>query len=77
MICDNQNQLSQVQKHAPWWKGSGPVGRADLLQRMQQIMHPHQMLQPNRLESLMSQAISYQLSNCKYHNVLQQEYSLL
>lgn len=35
------------------------------------------MLQPNRLENLMKQALAMQVHNCKYHNVYQSEYSLL
>ena len=41
------------------WKGSGKEGRADLLCKIQSIMPSSEMLQPNRLENLMKQALSY------------------
>lgn len=41
------------------------------------MMPAQAMLEPNRLEKLMKQALSYQVFNCKYHNLYQMNYSLL
>ena len=35
------------------------------------------MLQPKRLETLMSQALTYQLNHCRFHNMHVDKFSLL
>jgi WD40 repeat protein len=53
------------------------VGRGALLEKIQGLMPSCSMLEPQRLEQLMKQAVAFQLHNCKYHNVYLSEYSLL
>jgi hypothetical protein len=55
---------SELRKIVGNWRGSGIIGRQDLLERLQAIMPANEMLQPHRLEHLVKQALSYQIQNC-------------
>eukprot|EP00347_Sterkiella_histriomuscorum_P016334 403353588 len=59
------------------WKGSEEEGRKELLEKIQKLIPPTVMMQPNRLQLLCKQAISQQIHSCKFHNVYQTQYSLL
>lgn len=48
-----------------------------MLNKIQHILNSNAMLQPNRLEELLRQALCYQVQMCKYHNTYTQSYSLL
>jgi uncharacterized protein YukE len=46
------NFSSELHRMAPLWRGSGPEGKQDLLNRLQSFMPASDMLKPQRLEHL-------------------------
>lgn len=66
----------ELKKHAPWWLGAGTKGRAHLLDKVQQVLQSDSMLEPHRLETLMQQALTFQLAQCRYHNMHVDKFSL-
>jgi hypothetical protein len=74
---ENNNIYQSELREKANWKGSELEGRTALLEKIQTMMPSTAMLQPNRLEHLVKQAVSHQVQNCKYHNVFTQKYSLL
>jgi len=53
--------LTELQKHASWWSGPGSKGRKHLIEKVQQVLQSESMMQPNRLETLVQQALTFQL----------------
>ena len=59
-MCGITNDLQvELRRLVPQWRGSGEDGKAELLSRIQSIMPASEMLEPNRLEKLMKQALSH------------------
>ncbi len=56
---NGKSMQQELRRLVPMWKGSGQEGRSELLAKIQSIMPSSEMLQPNRLENLMKQALSY------------------
>ncbi|XP_078491614.1 WD repeat-containing protein 26 [Ciona intestinalis] len=63
------------------WEGKGHKSRAKLLEKLQGYLPISVMMPPNRLKTLLTQALVYQQSKCVFHNSSQQpeytSYSLL
>ena len=58
---------SEEIKQKTGWLGLGKDSRKQLLSDIQIKCKPDNMLESNRLENLLSQALTYQIMNCKYH----------
>ncbi len=65
LMCTDQLNLKSLSK----WAGKNTTSRQTLMNKLQTFLPPDIMLPPNRLESLLDQAISYQCDKCPYHNV--------
>ncbi|CAK8692223.1 unnamed protein product [Clavelina lepadiformis] len=50
------------------WDGKGLKSRAKLLEKLQGFLPISVMMRPNRLKTLLTQALEYQQSKCLFHN---------
>ena len=73
LLCESEEELFEAAK----WEGSSSEARCSLLGSIQKLVPPEIMLPPNRLNVLLSQAISHQISTCKFHTGFQTSQSLL
>nr|CAB3267691.1 WD repeat-containing protein 26 [Phallusia mammillata] len=61
------SNAQDLQKAANW-EGKGSKSRSKLLEKLQGYLPISVMMPPNRLQSLLSQALEYQQSKCLFHN---------
>jgi len=73
LLCRNAKELFETAS----WEGAQEGSRIKLILSVQNFMPPKLMISENRLETLLSQAISYQTSFCKYHNTEARDFSFL
>ncbi|XP_018327343.1 WD repeat-containing protein 26 isoform X2 [Agrilus planipennis] len=64
MMCSNTEELRSRTN----WEGKGPNSRKCLMDRLQTFLPASVMLPPNRLLSLLHQALELQALRCKHHN---------
>jgi len=68
LMCSDQLNLKSLSK----WAGKNTTSRQALMNKLQTFLPPNIMLPPNRLETLLTQSITYQCEKCPYHNVSKQ-----
>jgi len=77
-FCDNPEKLhklasliicqSSEELHEKAGTSSSEEAKKQLLVNIRQKCKPDSMIEPNRLENLLSQALTYQMVACKYHS---------
>ncbi len=73
LLCSSAQELYQ----AADWKGSSPQARQNLLYKLQSFIPPDVMVPPGRLQKLITQGLSYQISTCKFHRSFDEMHTLL
>lgn len=73
LLCSSSQELYQ----AADWKGSTPQARQTLLYKLQSYIPPDVMVPPGRLQKLITQGLSYQISTCKFHRSFDEMHTLL
>jgi len=73
LLCCSSEELMEDAA----WEGSGPQARRNLLHLTQTHIPPSVMIPPDRLQSLMCQALENQVTSCKYHYSSSHSLSLL
>lgn len=76
-IIIQKRREKNLKRQAPWWLGATKDGRKSLLQKIQIVMQSDFLLPENRLETLVQQAMSFQIDNCRFHNLAQNHMSLM
>lgn len=71
MMCANADDLKAMSR----WEGKGPESRKKLMDFLQAFLPASVMLPPNRLKSLLAQAVERQKDNCPYHNTRDEDSS--
>lgn len=61
------NNASELRKKAEW-EGKGPVTRSKLVEKLQEHLPASVVLPPQRLVTLLTQAVEHQKDRCLYHN---------
>jgi WD40 repeat protein len=64
VVCSNARDLRDMAN----WEGKGSASRTKLIHRLQALMPSSIMLPPNRLVTLLGQAVELQADQCPYHN---------
>jgi len=64
MMCANSQDLKSMSR----WDGKGSESRKKLMEYLQAFLPASVMLPPNRLKSLLTQAIERQKDKCPFHN---------
>jgi len=73
LLCQSPDEL----KRTADWTGSSSQARQQLLKKVQYFIPPDIMIPPDRLQLLLSQALTHQISECKYHRDFKDTHSLL
>ncbi|ESO07400.1 hypothetical protein HELRODRAFT_76512 [Helobdella robusta] len=64
LMCSSSDDLRRMSK----WPGKGSLSRSTLLDSLQAFLPSSIMVPPQRLLTLLSQSLEYQVSKCQYHN---------
>ena len=73
MACKSKDQLYLKAS----WTGGNIESRKNVLRQLLEFISPQKIMDSRRLEILLSQALQYQVSQCKFHNSANTEMTLM
>eukprot|EP00831_Metopus_contortus_P038853 TRINITY_DN30487_c0_g1_i2.p1 TRINITY_DN30487_c0_g1~~TRINITY_DN30487_c0_g1_i2.p1 ORF type:complete len:500 (-),score=74.70 TRINITY_DN30487_c0_g1_i2:45-1544(-) len=73
LLCPTKEELYKK----AGWPGNNPEAKKVLLDEIFKLIDPQRITDSHRLEKILGQALKYQLSQCKFHNMAETSFSIM